>query len=289
MANINARFFQWLCGERKGEIVLFDSIVQEDGMMFITFKDNSRINEEFVMNLNETEVGNRLMAEIENPSKCWNFKQLEDPDSKPRIEQDWESQTTFEVPTADEIAHADLTGETGVVRPIPKRKRIQLIPPPKTRQEVVASRFGTIIQAPAPPIPQPEILLQPQITTKHINTSDPVYIMMDKSKKRDTEVNMTLTISLPAQSLFDVVKDSFEDGDKKALEYIIENIDISDIKTALKEGIRQMYNPGGVDVIETNVVIATELYQPECIEEPIISDPKPQEIVDQIEGLKEEK
>ena len=38
--------------------------------------------------------------------------------------------------------------------------------------------------------------------------------MMDKAKKFETEVEMNLTISLPAKSLYDVADESFEDGGK---------------------------------------------------------------------------
>ena len=36
---MSQRFFQWVAGERRGEVVVFDEIVQEDGLAYITFKD----------------------------------------------------------------------------------------------------------------------------------------------------------------------------------------------------------------------------------------------------------
>ena len=283
------RYFQWLVGERKGEIVLFDSVVQEDNMIFITFKDGSRINEDLVLNLNERDVTNRVMAEIENPSKCWTFKQIDSGVSKPRVEQDWESQVKYEVPSVEEIAHADLTGNQGVTKPVPRKKRIELIPPPYTRPEIVQSRFATIVNAPVEKSKEVvstnnnESVNSESPVKSTVNSNDPVYIMMDKSKKVDTEVNMTLTISLPSSHLFDVVRDSFEEGDTKALEYIIENIDISEIKTALKNGIKEMYgsnkNPednkisvgDGTDHGAYPMSVG-ELFEPEVIEEPVVKD-----------------
>lgn len=304
------RFFQWLVGERKGEILVFDTVVEEDGMIFIVFKDGSRINEEFVMNLNETDVSNRMMAEIENPSKCWTFKEIQGIDDKPRIEKDWESQTTYEVPTADEIAQADLTGQTGVVNPVKKMKKIELIPPPRTRPAIVESRFATIVNQVQPAakevVTTNQTVVDESVTPSKpsVDSNDPVYIMMEKSKKVDTEVDMSLTISLPSASLFDVVRDSFEDGDSKALEYIIENIDISDIKEALKEGIKSMYGPnedpednkiavwsdekkmemqGHIDhdlsqvkVKDFEAALGT-FYEPDVVDEPIIREARPEE------------
>ena len=290
------RFFQWLVSERRGEVCVLDTIVEEDGDLFLVFKDNSRINENLVLNINQIDVTGKMMAEVENTSKLWQFKEEVIDTDDGYVYQDWESQVKYDVPSTTEIASDG--------QKVPKKKKqIQLIPPMRTRPEVVASKFGTIINTPTPiaPPPIPEIDLSKPI----FNSDDPVYIMMNKSKKKDTEVNMTLTISLPTQSLFDVVKDSFEDGDTKALEYIIENIDISDIKLALKEGIREMYQdeenigvtkdgkaihpsnfPNPI-LPDSNLSDGTQLFEPKCIEEPIISDPKPQEVVDKIEGLKE--
>ena len=133
--------------------------------------------------------------------------------------------------------------------------------------------------------------------SKKTYDGDPVYIMLDKTKKVDTEVNMTLTISLPSRHLFDVVRDSFEDGANKGLEYIIENIDISDIKTALREGIEEMYGPNEdpndhkIEVLsdkrkmemplvspDMTKLDGTGIWQPEVIKEPEIREATPEEI-----------
>lgn len=289
---MSQRFFQWLAGDRRGEVVIFDKIVEEDGMHFITFKDGSRINSDFVAEINQHSVDGKLMAEIDSPRNTWNFKETASKDDKPRIEQDWESQEKFEVPTADEIAHADLTGETGVVKPIPKKKKIELIPPRPTR-----NKFGKIANSDDMAGEYNDtITQQPQVEQAtpqkpSVNTSDPVYIMMDKAKKVDTDVDMTLTISLPSSQLFDVVRDSFDEGESKALEYIIENIDVSEIKEALKEGIKQMYGPNENEennkIPENEIAILTETtqfidptqtFEPEVVEEPIVRDARDEEI-----------
>lgn len=295
---MNQRYFQWLAGDRRGEVVVFDKIVEEDGLHFITFKDGSRINSEFVAEINQKKVDGKLVAEIESPRNAWGFKEVAGIDDKPRVEQDWESQTKYEVPTADEIAYADLTGQTGSTKPIPKKKKIELIPPRPTK-----NKFGKIANSSDMAEDYNEsIKEEPKIEEKTpekplVSSSDPVYIMMEKAKKVDTEVEMTLTISLPSESLFNVVKDSFDEGDKKALEYIIENIDITDIKEALKAGIKQMY--GGEQYIEDKVpeveslkleenrvdeveIIqedpATGFFEPEVVEEPIVRDARDEEI-----------
>jgi hypothetical protein len=290
------RYFQWLAGDRRGEILVFNDIIEEDGIQYLTFKDGSRINSEFVAEINQKSVDGKLMAEIENPRNAWGFKELSSPDDKPRIEQDWESQTKYEVPTADELAHADLTGQSGVVKPVPKKKKIELIPPRPTK-----NKFGKLATSDDMSEKYNDtITTQPKVeqTTPQKSTGssdDPVYIMMEKAKKIDTEVDMSLTISLPSKHLFDVVRDSFDDGDSKALEYIIENIDITEIKEALKAGIKAMYGPNedpednkmteenvavwtGEDNIENNQKsYASGLFEPDTVQEPVVRDARPEE------------
>ncbi len=324
------RYFQWVVGERRGEIVIFDKIIQEDDMSFIEFKDASRVNTDLVAEINETELSGKMVAEVQNPNNVWRFEEEKKIEEGPRVEQDWESQTKYEIPTADEIATADLTGSGGSVKPVAKKKKIKLIPPRPTRNkfgkiantEDLAAHYNDTI-TPTPQVAQPSPL------SPSVNTSDPVYIMLDKAKKVDSEVDMSLTIQLPSKALFDVVKDSFDEGSSKALEYIIENIDISDIKKALKEGIASMYDvdveekvevdlsqfkgPGvpvieidntktktGNDVFSANIEVdmpkevqtipggAVDLFEPECVEEPIIKDAIPGDIIEEAsEALKE--
>lgn len=300
---MNQRYFQWLAGDRRGEVVVLDSIIEEEGIQYITFKDDTRINSDFVAEINQREVTGKMMAEIENPKNTWGFKETIIGSEKPRVEQDWETQEKFEIPSADEIAHADLTGETGIVKPIPKKKKIELIPPRPTK-----NKFGKIATTDDLAGEYNDTITQ-QIKVEQttpekpaVNTSDPVYIMMEKAKKVDTEVDMTLTISLPSSHLFDVVRDSFDDGESKALEYIIENIDVSEIKEALKEGIKQMYGPNEdiednklskEDVVhytgDKQFIDPTQAFEPEVVQEPVIRDIKDNNELDNLLKEKIEK
>ena len=69
------RFFQFLAGERKGEVVVFDKIEEDEGIIFVCFKDGSRCNEELILPLNERKWSAQLMAEVESPSNVWTFKE----------------------------------------------------------------------------------------------------------------------------------------------------------------------------------------------------------------------
>jgi len=266
--NDKARFFQWITGERRGEVVIFDKIVQEDGIIFISFKDNSRINANLVAEINVTDLTNKMMAEVENSRNIWRFKEKPAVDES-RIEQDWQTQVKYEVPSADDIAHADLTNpEGGVVQPKKRKKAIKLIPPIKTR-----NKFGRIastddLAASYNESIKTELKIQSAtLVEPSMDHNDPVYIMMNKAKKKDIEVSMTLTISLPSKALFDVAVESFDKGGDKVIEYILNNMDIKEIKESLKIALKNTY------IGEENIEDKT-FYVPETIAEPIITEPK---------------
>jgi len=236
----DTRYFQWVAGERRGEILVFDNIIEEEAEIYIQFKDGSRMNQNFIAEINQTDMTGKMMAEIDSPSNTWKFEEKVIGEETGRTEVDWESQVRYEIPSITEIA------SNGQKVPV-KKKQVNLIPPRKTRPENLASRFGQVVMSqPLQPIvnvpTNTSVLVNtnsPQV--RSVNQNDPVYIMMDKSKKVETEVEMILTISLPSESLYNVAKESFEDGAEKALEYIIENIDLSKIKEALKAGIKARY------------------------------------------------
>lgn len=246
------RYFQWIMGERQGEVVVFDGVEEEDGIVFINFKDGSRINDEFVGEINAKALDGKMMAEVESPTNIWTFDEKMVGEEKEK----WEENGA---------------GERVCVQPaVAGRKVTKLIPPRKT-----TSKFGNLKQ---PNYTQTstggnQSTPEPEETKSSLSNSDPVFIMMNKSKKIDSEVNMTLTISLPSQSLFDVVSESFEDGNGKGLDYIIDSIDISEIKKSLRDGIDSMYNDKEAETVEEKTPI-NSLGEPQAVDEPIISEPK---------------
>ena len=65
------RYFQFLAGPRNGEVVVFDKIEEEDGIVFVCFKDGSRCNEQLILPLNSHDYQSQLMAEVDSPSNVW--------------------------------------------------------------------------------------------------------------------------------------------------------------------------------------------------------------------------
>ena len=125
--------------------------------------------------------------------------------------------------------------------------------------------------------------------SSNINSSDPVWIMMEKAKKFDTEVSINMVISLPSKSLYNVAKESFENGGETVVEYIISNLDLEEIKNSLKIALKEAYSDGNQESEETKInqklkdetnetknaedLIFDALGEPVPLEEPVVGDP----------------
>ena len=220
------RYFQWIVGDRRGEIVVFDKIEVDDGDSYIVFKDESRINEILVAPINQQDLTGKVMAEIDSYTNCWTFKE----EYVGRQEEKWDK-------------NAD--GESVCVIPFnPGRKVTKLIPPKRTPPK--KSNFGTISNTPiiaeAISTPKEEIDKHQEIKVSY--ESDPVYIILSKAKKKDHEIEIQFSVSLPDKSLYQIADSSFEDGGTKFIDFIIDDLDISDIKNAIKDGLVRMYTQG---------------------------------------------
>jgi len=212
------RYFQWVIGEQRGQVKIFDRIEADGAEAFIVFKDDSRINENLVAPLNEKDLTGKYMAEIDSPHNIWSFRE----EWVGREEEKWEM---------------DSEGIRQLVIPFsPGKKVIHLIPPKPTPKR--SSSFGQIsnvlpnFQYTPPP---------PEVPKNTIDKSDPIYILMSKAKKVDSEINMGMIVSLPPKNLYDLAKESFDEGDEKFIEYIVDDITVDEIKDALKIAIKEMY------------------------------------------------
>ncbi len=227
------RYFQYIAGERCGEVLIYDKVEQDDDLTFVTFKDGSRCNEELIVPLNDTFYEGKLMAEVSDPENLW------------KIRTEW-------VGREEERWETNKDGEHVCVQPyVEGRKKIIAMPPRKT-----VAKFGNIAAAPAKPQTQQEAY-------KASNSSDPVWIMLEKAKKYDMPVQMELMISLPTKSIYDVIKESFENGGEKIIEYIINNLDDKNLKDSLRKSLYAAYE--GTD--------DATYYSPEVVEEPLIGEP----------------
>jgi hypothetical protein len=253
MSKEGTRFFQYIAGERQGEVLVYDHIEEEDDMIFIVFKDESRCNEDLIVPLGNREWQGKLMAEVSstNPENLWTF----DTKYVGRQEEKWSPPEE----SPDGVSH--------LVQPfLPGKKKVTPKPPKK-----IKSVFGTIDKHVE--------TAKPAVEEKPKYDGDPVWLMMEKAKKFDTDIEMTVTISLPTKSLYEVAKESFEEGGSKVIEYIIENLDNQKLKDSLKTALREAY--GEI----THMPDQRFLQEPEAVQEPEIRPATEEEI--EILGTKE--
>lgn len=217
------RWFQWIIGDQKGQVLIFDEIQEEDGITYVAFKDGSRININLIAEINAKDLTGMYMAEVESMDNLWTFRD----EWVGREEEKWEQ-------------NAD--GDTVCVVPFtPGRKVTKIIPPRPTHRRSASFGLPEFQHTPPPP-PQPVI-------EDKIDRTDPVYILMSKSKKNDSEINMGMTISLPPKSLYELARESFDEGDEKFIQYIVDEITVDEIKDALKIAIKDMYETITIDTM----------------------------------------
>jgi len=69
----------------------------------------------------------------------------------------------------------------------------------------------------------------------------PIYKLLKKQKPNWVNVNISLKLNLPKKSLYEVLITSFEDAESEIASYIVEGVEIEDIKEAIAESIRTSF------------------------------------------------
>ena len=65
----------------------------------------------------------------------------------------------------------------------------------------------------------------------------PIHSLLLESKKTKTTVNIGLVVDMPPSELMRVLADSYDDGEKKVLEYIATTLDVEDIKQQIAKQV----------------------------------------------------
>jgi hypothetical protein len=79
---------------------------------------------------------------------------------------------------------------------------------------------------------------QPQ---KRGNENSPIYNLLRKQKKNVVEVSIKIKLNLPPKDLYGVLSSSFDDADNEIINFVLDGVDIDDIKTSLGESIKKSY------------------------------------------------
>ena len=75
----------------------------------------------------------------------------------------------------------------------------------------------------------------------YINDESPIYKLLKKQKRNPVEVSIKIKLDLPSKELYGVLSESFEDAEGEILNFILDGVDIEDIKKSLSESIKKNY------------------------------------------------
>lgn len=235
------RFFQYLDGEKTGMVVESTEVIAEDEDVYIEFSDGGRCNQRMIAPIGANSIQEMYMAEVSSPTNLW------------KMTERW-------VGRQEEKYELNEAQVRVCVQPLVEgRKVIDYIPP---RPPSTFGRITKTVNTPKPVI-EPT---KPEDKYKE----DPVWVMLNKSKKFDTEVSLDLIISLPKKALFNIIDESFDDGGKNMIKYIIETMNIESIRESLKNALLEAYD-AKEEEIQKEVSILS--YEPETVEEAIVSAP----------------
>ena len=103
------RYFQWIDGEMKGDIVLLESIEEFEGETFYNFDDGESCNLRFISKMTNStaDLKNKFMVEIESPSNPWTLEKIQ---PKKYIDESMKGED-IDIPSLHDIlqAHGDTT------------------------------------------------------------------------------------------------------------------------------------------------------------------------------------
>jgi hypothetical protein len=105
---------------------------------------------------------------------------------------------------------------------------------------------------PAPPqqIPNPPSIEKSSSVTSivysdsnksSLDPDSPIYSLLRKQKKNMVEVSIKIELNLPSKELYGVLFSSFEDAENEIIKFVIDGVDIEDIKKSLSESIKRNY------------------------------------------------
>ena len=268
------RYFQWLQGENSGIITKLVNITEMDGEYFYNFEDGESCNLRFISQMTSSPAAlkDKFMVEVVSPNDPWRVEQISTGFFKDAM-----SQENVDVPPLEDITGASgngnsidisksAVGTTKYVAPRYKGPMYELpslddyfyednstAPVKKHKLDGATAIFKKTVPEPAPepevvipstppPVITPEYI-RPTVETKYEepSTPDPVRILAKTSKKRETDIDLTISIKLPSKSVYTIASEEFEDGGSKFINYLIEGIDINSIISELRNALTAAY------------------------------------------------
>ena len=77
----------------------------------------------------------------------------------------------------------------------------------------------------------------PQATVKE----NPIHTLLKKQKPNKVGVDISLDLNMPPKDLYKVLEGSFDNAQEEIVEFIVADINIENIRTAVKDAIKKFY------------------------------------------------
>lgn len=263
------RYFQWLQGENLGTISKLDNITEIDGEYFYNFDDGESCNQRYIskMTTSPAELKDKFMVEIVSPNDPWRVEEI-----GTGLFKDAMTQENVDIPPIEDITGASGQGNTldisksavGTTKFVAPRykgpmyelpslddyfytEEVKPVSAQKPKLDGATATFKRSVNVVEPTIaPKPTTYSPPsaQLTPKYespVDASDPVRILAKTCKKRDTDIDLTISIKLPSKAVYNIASAEFEDGGSKFINYLIEGIDINSIISELRNALITAY------------------------------------------------
>jgi hypothetical protein len=77
--------------------------------------------------------------------------------------------------------------------------------------------------------------------SKNSQNDSPIYKLLKKQKKNMVDVSIKIKLNLPPKDLYTVLSGSFEDAEREIIDFVLDGVDIEDIKSSLADSIKKSY------------------------------------------------
>lgn len=247
------RYFEWIAGDDIGEVVLLESMTEIGGELFYNFENGDTCNSRFIAKAtaNKADLKEKLMVEVDSPTNVWSIEKVE---SKVYDDRSMNGETV-DIPTLQDILNMGQGGEvdsnlgTQTLTAPRRQVRTRELPDPKDwlleDSEPIVEQHKVETESVAAQTyvekePEQNVVSREQKSID-VESQDPVFIMVRKSKTHSIEIPITLNIDLPSKSLYKIVSEEFENGGEKFIDFVVDGIDVSSIIESLKTSLKQAY------------------------------------------------
>ena len=258
------RYFEWIAGEDMGEICVLSHIEFEDGETYLHFTNGDVCNITYVAELttDPAKLKNKVMVEILGPTHAWTKEKVV---PKKYVDRSSGAEEEYEIPTLHDMLQSGngntaniQRSDVGTNKLIPPKVMVNPVPLPTIEEWGKTQPVKQKDVTPTVTEKESVSVVAPVTTTKELQNIDekssvefnPVKILYDKCKKNETDIDLTLTISLPSKSMYDLANSEFEKGGDDLISFVLKDIKTIVIKNALKIALNQYYT-GQFDNDET--------------------------------------